>query len=256
MPTVRCGVRSPCASDLGPLLWRKLRKSSPGWFGAQRVCGRWWCILYPLRRLLCQPERLITYVRAWSWQSVGCAGIQTVIVRPPSDATTTSGSAVHMTLFAIAGGLQGTHVSLEMRSGGHRLAADQMLPFEKNFWAAPIPHAQPGLIALAATLTKLEVCTQQDKHLRSRMCSVTHYLQVQTCCTACCAGQIQNICPKTGQLALPMLTYAAGGGDTMAGHVLDEHRGGRCVGGVRGPACAEASDDWVRVHVSSTAFSC
>jgi hypothetical protein len=157
-----------------------------------------------------------------------------------------------MTLFAVAGALQGTHVSLEMRTGGDCLAADKRLPFEKRFWAAPLPHAQPGLVALAATLTKLEVCTQQDIHLRSRMCWVAHYLQVQTCCTACCAGQLEIISPKTGQLALPMLAYTFGGGNTVAGGLSEGHRGGeRYVGGVKGPACTEAFEDWVRLHVSS-----
>lgn len=93
----------------------------------------------------------------------GYAGIQTVIVRPPSDVATMSNSALHMLLFALAGLCQGTHMALEMRSS---LPRESMLTFLKEYWAAPIPNAQPGLTALAATLTRLEVCTPQDTHLR------------------------------------------------------------------------------------------
>jgi hypothetical protein len=62
-----------------------------------------------------------------------------------------------MTLAAIAGACQGTHVALELRSGQDSLEADEFLPFDQNFWAAPSsPNVQPGLTALAATLTRLE----------------------------------------------------------------------------------------------------
>jgi hypothetical protein len=87
------------------------------------------------------------------------AGIRAIVVRP-ADATSYIGSALHMTLFAIAGACQGTHVALEMRYSGDCLEEDLFMPFDREFWAAPSsPNVQPGLTALSATLTRLEART-------------------------------------------------------------------------------------------------
>ena len=88
------------------------------------------------------------------------AGIRAIVVRPAAGATSSINSDMHTTLFAIAGVCQGTHVALEMRSGRECLETDLFMPFDRTFWAAPSsPNVQPGLTALAATLTRLEVRT-------------------------------------------------------------------------------------------------
>ena len=133
---------------------------------AQRAAGvlQTWCISVLLQHLPWSATTPQRTRKRLNDATRYIAGIGAVIVRPASGGSRSINKPLHIMLFAIAGaiagGLQGTHVTLEMRSSGTRLEADNFWPFLKKFWAAPTPNTQPGLTALAATLTRLEVSTQ------------------------------------------------------------------------------------------------
>lgn len=71
-----------------------------------------------------------------------------------SDATN---QTLHTALFAIAGALQKTHVTLELRTWEIGETVDPW-PFLDLYWKPIDPTIPSGVLALAATLTALEVC--------------------------------------------------------------------------------------------------
>lgn len=87
------------------------------------------------------------------------AGIRTIVLRLLPDCYRDAPNrTLHMALFTIAGAIRDTHVTLEVRTwdSGHN-----PWPFLEVYWKPSDPTIPSGVLALAATLTALEVCMQQ-----------------------------------------------------------------------------------------------
>ena len=87
------------------------------------------------------------------------AGIRTIVLRLLPDCyRDTPNQTLHMALFTIAGALQNTHVTLELRTWE---CGYNPWPFLEVYWKPFDPTIPSGVLALAATLTALEVCMQE-----------------------------------------------------------------------------------------------
>lgn len=126
--------------------------------GVLQTCGAPLCLLTSGMA----SHNATAHARDFSVATRYIAGIGAIIVRPAPGGPRIINRSLHMMLLATAGAFQGSHVALELRFSGSGVSpdTDEILPFLPKFWAAPTPNTQPGLTALAATLTRLEVCTQ------------------------------------------------------------------------------------------------
>ncbi len=85
------------------------------------------------------------------------AGIQAVVLRllPGCDPDATN-RTLHIALFSLAGALQRTHVTLEVRTWESGETVDPW-PFLDLYWMPCDTTIPSGVLVLAATLTALEV---------------------------------------------------------------------------------------------------